>query len=147
MVSDFIINRGKVIKDTNFYKKGDWVFGYYAYLEKLGACIIPMVELDGRKQEPIQVEKNTVGLRSGWFDKNKKFIHTGDIIQLKNENGQFIQVICKFGIAERDIYGNKVEIIGFYFEREDGKKTFPIIDNYAGRHDTELFEIIGDIYI
>lgn len=44
--------------------------------------------------------------------------------------------------------GVDVEIIGFYFKMlcEPYKKTFPIVKNYLGKHDTELFEIIGNIH-
>jgi len=31
-------------------------------------------------------------------------------------------------------------------KKVEGKATFPIVDNYAGKHDLELMEVIGDIY-
>jgi len=83
---------------------------------------------------------------SGWLDKNKKEIYEGDIIELINKDGDTIRVVCEFGSAKRDIYGNEVEIMGFYFKHEQGFKSFPIVKNYLGKHDCELFEIIGNIY-
>ncbi|MBP1924613.1 putative phage protein (TIGR01671 family) [Sedimentibacter acidaminivorans] len=84
---------------------------------------------------------------TGLKDKNGKEIYEGDIIQLKNEDLEVIKVVCEFGTAKRQIFDNLVEITGFYFKRLcDDKKTFPIANNYLGKHDLELFEIIGNIY-
>lgn len=89
------------------------------------------------------------GLRnrfSGHFDKKQKEIYEGDILELVNEDSKKIQVICHFGHAHRDIYGANVDIVGFYFQLVNGKKSFPIIDNYLGKHDCELMEIVGNIH-
>jgi len=83
---------------------------------------------------------------TGFHDKNKKDIYEGDIINFINVDGNSINTICKFGIARREIFENVVDIMGFYFELPDGRKTFPIVNNYAGKHDLELFEVIGNIY-
>jgi uncharacterized phage protein (TIGR01671 family) len=94
-----------------------------------------------------EVIPETVGQFTGLHDKNGNEIYEGDIIQLVDDSGETIIVVCEFGTARREIYGNVVDIIGFYFKRLcDGKKTFPIVCNYAGKHDTEIFEIVGNIY-
>jgi len=85
---------------------------------------------------------------SGLQDKNNNDIYEGDIISLKNDGGQVIIVICEYGIARRTIGKHDVDIPCFYFRvpAYDNKKTFPIVNNYLGKHDLELFEIIGNIY-
>src|SRR5690606_11342130 len=86
---------------------------------------------------------------TGLHDKNGKEICEGDIIKLIDDVGEEIIVVCEFGTVRREIYGhdlNLCDITGFYFRKEDGKATFPIVDNYAGKHDLELMEVIGDIY-
>lgn len=84
---------------------------------------------------------------SGLLDKHGTEICESDIIELVDDTGSTIRVVCEFGTAQRVIHGSRVDITGFYFRRLcDSKKTFPIVNNYAGKHDLELFEIIGNIY-
>lgn len=87
---------------------------------------------------------------TGLTDKNGKDIYEGDVIELINEDNDRIKVVCEFGIARREILiGNgsvEVDISCFYFLLPNGKKSFPIVNNYAGKHDLQLFEIIGNIY-
>ena len=82
----------------------------------------------------------------GKKDKKDKEIYAEDIINLINENGESINVVCEFGIARRKIFENIVDITGFYFKLPNGKKTFPIVNNYCGKHDLELFEVIGNTF-
>ena len=85
---------------------------------------------------------------TGLHDKNGKEIYEGDIISLIDDVGDEILVICEFGTVQREIYGqtlNLCDITGFYF-RKDNRATFPIVNNYAGKHDLELFEVIGNIH-
>lgn len=86
------------------------------------------------------------GMYSNFNDKNNQEIYEGDIIELINEHGVKIQVVCKSGRSTRAIQGKAVDIIGFYFEHKDGFHSFPIVNNYLNKHDTDLFEIIGNIY-
>lgn len=84
---------------------------------------------------------------TGLKDKNGKEIYEDDVIELVNEDLEKTKVICEYGTARRNIYSNIVDITGFYFRRlSDDRKTFPIVNNYLGKHDLELFEIIGNIH-
>lgn len=94
----------------------------------------------------IEVVPEIVCQFTGLKDKEGKSIFEGDIIELENFQGNKIRVVCKFGTVRRLVYENEVDITGFYFQYGDHTKTFPIVNNYAGKHDLELFEVIGNIY-
>jgi uncharacterized phage protein (TIGR01671 family) len=84
---------------------------------------------------------------AGMSDMHGNEICEGDIIQLLNEDFETIKVVCEFGTARREILLNLVDITGFYFKRLcDDRKTFPIVKNYAGKHDLDLFEVVGNIH-
>ncbi len=126
---------------------GKWVYGSYKrfYGYHVSDIHNHICTYDGANI--YEVEETTVGQYTGLKDKKGKEIYEGDIIELINEDDYVIRVVCEFGTAKRDIYGNLVEITGFYFKRlYDGRKTFPIVNNYLGKHDLELFEVIGNIY-
>ncbi len=95
-----------------------------------------------------QDEKCKLMQCSGLQDKNGKDIYEGDIISLKNNVGHHIIAICEYGIARRTIGEHEVDIPCFYFRVPDynNKKTFPITNNYLGKHDLELFEVVGNIH-
>lgn len=151
-MSSFVKHRGK--RTDN----GEWVKGYYFETPLTDGATGSKPEdgwyfLTGKSRHCIsknncvyEVDPESVGLYSGFNDKNGKEIYTSDVIALVNADSDTIKVVCEYGTAKRDIYGNLVEIHGFYFRRLcDDKKTFPIIKNYAGKHDTELIEVIGNL--
>jgi hypothetical protein len=122
-------------------KRGKWVFwdqyGIVSPESKCWAYSIPNVK----------IIPETIGMKYDKCDKNGKPIYVGDIIELVTEDREKITIECKFGTVQRQIYENLVEITGFYFERSnDGRKTFPIVNNYLGKHDTEICEVIGTIF-
>lgn len=83
---------------------------------------------------------------SGWYDKNAERIFNGDVVEIVNDAGKTIRAVCRYGLPHRVLdTGHLVEISGFYFEVE-GRATFPIVNNYAGKHDCAMFKKIGNIY-
>ena len=129
----------------------EWIYGdLIQYADKSYAIFSSPLSKYGYEATEIcrrdAVDPSTVGQFTGLLDKNGKEIYEGDIINLINADGKSINVVCEFGTARRDIFENTVDITGFYFKLSNGKKTFPIVHNYAGKHDLELFEVIGDIH-
>lgn len=134
-----ILFRGKRIDN------GEWVEGNLLDGINLGVKLIQRWD-DNLGYCLDEIIPETIGQYSGLKDKNGVKIFEGDIIELENYQGKKIRVVCKFGTARRAMYGNDVDITGFYFEYNEKTKTFPIVNNYAGKHDLELFEVIGNIY-
>lgn len=85
---------------------------------------------------------------SGMNDRYNEGIYRGDILELITQNGQKINVICEFDINKRFTLdtGWELDIPSFYFKRKDGLNSYPIVENYAGMHDLQKMEIIGNIY-
>jgi hypothetical protein len=76
---------------------------------------------------------------SGFKDLNSDKIYDGDILKIITENNVDIQVTCRYGSSIREFSNGCIcEIMGFYFERPDGEHTFPIVNNYLGKHDCQL---------
>lgn len=141
---------------------GKWVFGClldnlwnYSELHHLHGEPVTEIIVTGEASEwetveedlKITVDRKTVGQFTWMLDKNKNKIYESDIIELPLETGEKIRVICRFGAVQRTLdTGWLVDITGFYFERSDGLNSFPIVKNYAGKHDLELFEVVGNIY-
>lgn len=124
---------------------GEWVYGdlahnYDSYIKDSKDLV------DDLYRGWFKVVDNTVGQYTGLKDRNGREIYEGDIINLTNTAGVSINVVCEFGTARRVIFENTVDITGCYFKLSNGEKTFPIVSNYAGKHDLDLFEIIGNIY-
>lgn len=103
--------------------------------------------------DKFEVRPETICQYSGWKDKDGEKIFRGDKLKLINAEGKEIIVICEFGKIERNLVTlmgdiTTCEISGFYFSRdgEENSKTFPIVKNYKGVHDTSIMKIIGNIY-
>lgn len=102
--------------------------------------------------KPSDIIKGNTNLKLLWstgkFDKNNQEIFDGDIIKVTNEIGNEILVVCEFGEADRRFSLSIAEcnIVGFYYRLPNGFKSFPIVKNYLGVTDYEIFEVIGNIY-
>src|SRR3984957_7826238 len=80
-------------------------------------------------------------------DKTGKQVFEGDIMQCIDDSGEKTIFVCEYGIARRIMQsGIEVDIPSFYFLKSDGRKSFPIVKNYIGKHDLQIIEIVGNIY-
>lgn len=76
-------------------------------------------------------------------------VYNTDILTCINSIGDQIKVVCKYREAQREIVTvagdqkHTCSIYGFYFEYV-GIKTFPIVNNYLGKHDLEILTVIGN---
>ena len=119
-----------------------WAEGYY--YQMVGSPPTSFIrDVYGNDTE---VFPETVGQFSGMCDKNGVKIFEGDIIQITNADHKHICAVCKYGIARRVVGIYTLDIPCFYFEMKDGFKSFPIVNNYEGKHDLELFEVVGSIH-
>lgn len=102
---------------------------------------------DGQEELCTSHASPTLMQFTGVKDKNGKEVYEGDIIQLIDDAGDTIRTEVKWGNHRRQMgTGVIVDIPGFAFIKPDGAASFPIVNNYQGKHDTEIFEIVGNIY-
>jgi hypothetical protein len=104
----------------------------------------------------------SIGMSSGYTDKNGHYIFDGDICRIVLENGDVIFVTCTYSESFRRVgYGTifglsnvhestehnstTVSIRGFGFLVND-YTSFPIVENYCGLHDCEIMTIVGNKY-
>lgn len=125
---------------------GEWVEGYYCRFGHIGKEKTYIIPDYASACTPLEIAPYCIGQFSGWTDRHGKRIFRGDVITLVNEDGKRINIVCGYGKVERQIYEHKVEISGFYFLMPDGRKCFPIVHNYTGGHDTELYDVIGTVW-
>lgn len=112
--------------------------------------VLPMELLAG-KDPLLKVMVSTERL-----DKNKTEVFEADVVEFVNAQGETMRAVCEFGTVHRRLEGaegviNNCEIRGFYFRLLDSSnrpswRTFPIVSNYEGKSDYELFEVIGNTY-
>ena len=84
---------------------------------------------------------------TGLKDRAFTEIFEGDIVEIENGKGTN-RLVVKRGVVERKMAtGWSVDIPCFYFENiKTGFPAFPIVKNWAGKHDLEMMIVVGDIY-
>lgn len=107
--------------------------------------VLPLEVLSGK--DPLL----KVMLSTEKLDMHGNEIFQGDIVEFENAAHIMRRAICEFGTVKRELVGETedvlCEITGFYFRLiGPNKATFPIVQNYQGISDYELFDVIGNIY-
>lgn len=117
----------------------EWVVGYYARIQGKYLIIKP-------SGEQVEVRPDSLGRRTTKIDKEGNRIFEGDIIELMNVDGDKIRVTVRFGSVERTFDGHTVDIEGFYYETSYNFPSFPILFNYKGVTDYELFKVVDNTF-
>lgn len=83
---------------------------------------------------------------SPFTDKDGLDIYHNDIVELMDNTGKTVYALCEYGIAQRVFdSGFRCDIAGFYFDKK-GFKSFPIIKNHKGKHDTKIMKVVGNFH-
>ena len=98
--------------------------------------------------EEKEIDNYIIMQSTGLQDSKGVEIFEGDVLEVENEDGDMNKLIVKYGIARREMAsGWEVDIPCFYFDLVGADfKAFPIVNNYAGKHDLEMLEIIGNVH-
>ena len=133
-------------------KNGKWIYGFIVE-NKTGAFIISLDSCERHNSLiSVEVQKSTIGKKSDWKDMHGNDIYEGDIIRLVNASGIEVSVTCEYGKVVRELKtydggSNKCELLGFYFRNNSNNlPLYPIVENYLGKTDFELFNIDGTIH-
>lgn len=135
-----LVHRAKTFGDM-------WVYGMPMKLR--GSWY--MIYTSEKGFEQVRIKEATICVASTHFDMHQHRIFTGDVFKIKNSRGNEYLCICRFGNSDRKIVGfdrkqRSCQITGIYYEVGQGRHTFPIIVNHEGKNDTEIMELVGNIY-
>jgi hypothetical protein len=93
---------------------------------------------------PPPIRKFNVELATPWKDVNGVMLFDNDIVELDDDRGVKIYVLCEYAVHRRRMdSGFECDILGFAFKKVD-YPSFPIISNYAGKHDISMMKIVGN---